>query len=153
MEDWTGLYMKKIINGVKEYQFRSILLMSVVKQPLSVDEIAVLDLITTYSKIFGLGFSNLNGDSQYSFAEYPKRRMLLAEANKNNILLGLVEPCWEKTGYKYKLSENGKTLSEALDTEYACEYKKHMEQCLVDVLAYEGWFQRYLMLIMKGGIE
>lgn len=145
--------MMKLINGMKDFQLRSILLMSIYGQPLSIDEMAVMDFITTYSKLFKLGDKNLHGDSDFSFAEYPKRRRLLTEANNTNYIDGMVELCYDKDCFKYVLTSKGESLAVSLDTEYAHEYKVHLTACIDDIMEKENWFQSYLMCIMKGRIS
>ena len=85
-------------------------------------QIAAIDFISVYASDFGLLDENLHGYSSYRFSEYPARKQIVSHALKGLILDGYVFLRPTPTGYRYSITEFGKTVCEKLTSNYAKEY-------------------------------
>ena len=74
--------MQKLFNSTFEVSLRLMLLLSVTGDvPMTVDRIAAYDVITIYSRDFGLSEEVLHGDNEFGLSEFASRR------NKTQIAL------------------------------------------------------------------
>lgn len=101
-----------------------ILLMLNELSPSTFDEqqIGAIDFISVYAADFGLLDENLHGYSNYRYSEYPARKHMVASALKNLVLDGYVHLHPTSTGYRYSITEAGKTICGKLTSNYAEEY-------------------------------
>lgn len=85
-------------------------------------QIGAIDFISVYAADFGLLDENLHGYSNYRYSEYPARKHMVASALKNLVLDGYVHLNTTSTGYRYSITETGKTVCGKLISNYAKEY-------------------------------
>lgn len=85
-------------------------------------QIGAIDFISVYAADFGLLDENLHGYSNYRYSEYPARKHMVASALKNLVLDGYVHLHPTSTGYRYSITEAGKTICGKLTSNYAGEY-------------------------------
>lgn len=85
-------------------------------------QIGAIDFISVYAADFGLLDENLHGYSNYRYSEYPARKHMVASALKNLVLDGYVHLHPTSTGYRYSITEAGKTVCGKLTSNYAEEY-------------------------------
>lgn len=117
----------KLYNSSFELSLRIIVLLDTYSCPLSLDEIIQIDILSTYSKQYGIGDVNLHGDTSYTLSEVASRRDLINEALKNLVLQGYVEVKTSKKGFLYFISEIGKNIHKQMSSDYAIEYKKNVK--------------------------
>lgn len=86
-------------------------------------QIGAVDFISVYAADFGLLDENLHGYSNYRFSEYPARKRLVSSAIKGLLLDGNVRFQMAPTGYKYSITEAGKSICKKLTSNYADEYR------------------------------
>lgn len=85
-------------------------------------QIGAIDFISVYAADFGLLDENLHGYSNYRFSEYPARKRMVASALKELVLDGYVHLHPTSTGYRYSITEAGKSVCGNLMSNYAEEY-------------------------------
>lgn len=85
-------------------------------------QIGAIDFISVYAADFGLLDENLHGYSNYRFSEYPARKRMVAFALKDLVLDGFAHLHPTSTGYRYSITETGKTVCGNLNSNYAEEY-------------------------------
>lgn len=102
-----------------------ILLLSNEVHGTSLDEqqIGAVDFISVYAADFDLLDENLHGYSNYRFSEYPARKRLVSSAIKELLLDGNIRFQMALTGYKYSITEAGKSICKKLTSNYADEYR------------------------------
>lgn len=116
--------MNKLFNSNFEISLRILLTLSVAKNKgKTVDDIAIADFITIYSKKFGLSDTNLHGDTEFSFSEFGLRRLQAHDVVKSLVLENMLSVSLEKNGFYYSLSKRGFSLCKSLTSDYAKEYK------------------------------
>ena len=113
----------KVFNTSFEISLRLLLLLREFGEPESLDRIFAGDFITTYGKDFGVSSYNLNGDNNYLFSEFVSRREIVKNALKDGALQNYFRLVNGRQGILYGISEEGKSLAEKLQSEYANEYK------------------------------
>ncbi|MFU0832891.1 MAG: PadR family transcriptional regulator [Oscillospiraceae bacterium] len=86
-------------------------------------QIGAVDFISVYAADFGLLDENLHGYSNYRFSEYPARKHLVSSALKGLLLDGNIRFQPVPTGYKYFITDNGKSICKKLTSNYANEYR------------------------------
>ena len=86
-------------------------------------QIVAVDFISVYAADFGLLDENLHGYSNYRFSEYPARKHLVSSALKGLLLDGNIRFQPVPTGYKYFITDNGKSICKKLTSNYANEYR------------------------------
>lgn len=121
--------MNKLFNSEYEIRLRMLLLLYVVRRPLSVDKITSLDFISVYGKDFEIGGNNIHGSSPYRFAEITNRRAMVSEAIKTNVIDGMLNVN-TSDGYSYSLTERGKSYVEAFNCSYVSKYYKNAEKAM-----------------------
>ena len=82
-----------------------------------------VDFISVYAADFGLLDENLHGYSNYRFSEYPARKHLVSSALKGLLLDGDIRFQPVPTGYKYFITDDGKSICKKLTSNYANEYR------------------------------
>ena len=86
-------------------------------------QIGAVDFISVYAADFGLLDENLHGYSNYRFSEYPARKHLVSSALKGLLLDGNIRFQPVPTGYKYFITDDGKSICKKLTSNYANEYR------------------------------
>lgn len=86
-------------------------------------QIGAVDFISVYAADFGLLDENLHGYSNYRFSEYPARKHLVSSALKGLLLDGHIRFQPVQTGYKYFITDDGKSICKKLTSNYANEYR------------------------------
>ena len=86
-------------------------------------QIGAIDFISVYAADFGLLDENLHGYSNYRFSEYPARKHLVSSALKKLLLDGNIRFQATPTGYKYFITDAGKSICKKLTSNYANEYR------------------------------
>ena len=86
-------------------------------------QIGAIDFISVYAADFGLLDENLHGYSNYRFSEYPARKHLVSSALKELLLDGNIRFQATPTGYKYFITDDGKSICKKLTSNYANEYR------------------------------
>lgn len=115
--------MENVFNTPFEISLRILLTLSVEgNRALTVDMIAAADFITVYGRAFGIADENLNGDNAFNFSEFASRRELVQKAIKLLVLDGLATVSKHRDGFRYGISESGKSYCARLDNDYADEY-------------------------------
>ncbi|MGX8679639.1 MAG: ABC-three component system middle component 2 [Sphaerochaetaceae bacterium] len=115
--------MSDLFNSVFETSLRVLLLMPIINEPASFDKIALLDFMTTYSKVFNLTDENLNGNSDFVFSEYTLRRELVKSAIKKLVLEGLLTPSIEEECLMLASSSQGRTAQTKMVDSYSKKYQ------------------------------
>lgn len=90
---------------------------------LDAQQIGAVDFISVYAAAFGLLDENLHGYSNYRFSEYPARKYIVSSALKNLVLDGNVQLNSTLTGYRFSITEAGKSICRQLTSDYAGEYR------------------------------
>lgn len=114
--------MTKIFNSTFEISMRSLLILYVVKEELTLDAITSFDLLTTYGKNYGISKVNLHGDNSFSFSELAIRRKIIQESLNILVLDNLIIPLKTNNGFQYKINLNGINFCQRMSSEYAIEY-------------------------------
>lgn len=125
--------MSNLFNSTFENSLRIVILLDAFEKPINLDMIYVTDFIVSYGKDFGVSTDNLNGDNPYKYSEFASRREIISAALKHLVLEGLVLPQNTNNGIIYCLTSDGKTFSQALNSEYAKEYRKTTQNTLTYV--------------------
>ena len=86
-------------------------------------QIGAVDFISVYAADFGLLDENLHGYSNYRFSEYPARKRLVSSALKELLLDGNIRFQPAPTGYRYFITDAGKSICQKLTSNYADEYR------------------------------
>lgn len=110
------------IGSVFEQAIRYLLLMYTVDEPLSEDRINCLDFITTYAADFGIGSSNLHGNSGYRFGEFTSRALTANKALLELAQRGLIHIKPTSQGCFYAITDNGNDFINSLDSSYVSLY-------------------------------
>ncbi|CUX40037.1 ABC-three component system middle component 2 [Clostridium sp. C105KSO13] len=116
--------MEKVFNSAFETSLRIMLLLSVCGNGITADRIAEYDLLTVYSRYFGLSDQVLNGDNDFGFSEYAARRKNIQGTLKDMVLDGTVKVVRGNDGFRYAITEAGFNASKRMQSEYAMTYKK-----------------------------
>ena len=107
-----------------EISLRILLLLNEVRgAALDEQQIGAGDFIAVYAADFGLLDENLHGYSNYRFSEYPARKHLVSSALKGLLLDGNIRFQPVPTGYKYFITDDGKSICKKLTSNYANEYR------------------------------
>lgn len=117
--------MLKLFNSTFEVSLRLMLLLSVANDaPMSVDRIAAYDVITIYSRDFGLSNEVLHGDNEFGLSEFASRRSKTRVALRELVLNGSVKAIASDKGFLYQITPAGKRVAEEMVTQYATNYKR-----------------------------
>ncbi len=112
-----------VLGSTFEISLRILLMLNELSNStLDEQQIGALDFISVYAADFGLLDENLHGYSNYRFSEYPARNYIVASALKDLVLDGFAYLHPTPTGYKYSITEAGKTVCGNLTNNYAEEY-------------------------------
>lgn len=115
---------KTLFNSSFENSLRIILLLCEFEKAQSLDMIYTADFLISYGADFGFGEFDLNGDNPYKYSEFPSRRVIVQEALKELVLDGLVLPICTDSGILYAATQTGKAYGDALQSDYANEYRE-----------------------------
>ncbi len=117
--------MSKIFNTPFEVSLRIMLLLSVSDgASMTLDRIASYDLMTIYSREFGLSGSVLHGDNEFGLSEFASRRSKTKAALRELVLDGIVKAVATEKGFCYHITPAGKTVADKMTTQYAAEYRR-----------------------------
>lgn len=115
--------MNKLFNSCLENSLRVLLLLYSYKESyFNIDMISALDFIAINGKSLELNDNNLNGDNVFYLSEYTNKRIEIKEVIKKLLFKDLIEIKNTKQGFNYRINENGITLAESLNSNYAFEY-------------------------------
>lgn len=114
----------EVINNEFEVSLRMILLLSVSKRSMSLDRATVCDFASIYSKSFGLGDMNLNGESLYTFSEFAAKRSLVNKALHSLVISGFAIAESTPKGFVFSLSASGVNASCKMIDDYSKEYRR-----------------------------
>lgn len=122
----------KVFNTEFEISMRLLLLLSLFKKrKLTFDNLVTADFISIYSKEFGLSYSNLHGENEFSFSEFSARRALSQKAIKQLVLEDMIKVSYSNDGFLYSITERGRALSSSLTSDYSTEYKLYAQKAIV----------------------
>lgn len=110
------------IGSTFEQAIRYLLLMYTVDESLSEDRINCLDFITTYAADFGIGSSNLHGNSGYRFGEFTSRTFTAKKALLELARRGLIHIEPTNQGCVYRITDNGNDFINDLSSSYVSMY-------------------------------
>lgn len=112
-----------VLGSIFEISLRILLILNEQKDKfLDEQQIGAVDFISVYAADFGLLDENLHGYNNYRFSEYAARKYMVASALKDLVLDGYVRLRPTPTGYRYSITEAGKTVCGKLTSSYAEEY-------------------------------
>ena len=114
--------MTQIFNSELEVNLRILSILAVIQNSVSLDYITTMDLFTTYGKNYGFTLDNLHGDSSYNFSEIASRRTLINRSIKSLVTKGLIRAEKSVNGFYYSINDDGRKISNALDTNYHRKY-------------------------------
>ena len=115
--------MAKAFNSFPEVGNRILLLLSYAEKSMSLDQVTILDLLSTFGKNYGIGESNLHGDNVSSSMEITTRRRNVQTSLANLASMGLVKIVVSREGFKYSIEDTGRRLASIADDEYANGYR------------------------------
>ena len=78
--------MDRVFNTELETSLRITLLLANAESPHDVDEITVMDFVSTYSGAFSRNRKSINGNNRFMFNEYASKRVLVEAAIKRLLL-------------------------------------------------------------------
>lgn len=115
--------MVKVFNTEFEVSLRLLLLLECLTTGITVDRAAAFDFIAVYGKEFSIAESNLHGDNNMAFSEFPLRRQAVREALKAMVLDGWVQVKDGGSGFVYNLSPEAMTASKNISDAYPMVYR------------------------------
>ena len=114
---------ESVLGSTFEVSLRILLMLNELSNStLDEQQIGAIDFISVYAADFGLLDENLHGYSNYRFSEYPARKHMVVSALKDLVLDGYAHLYPTSTGYRYSITETGKTICGKLTNSYAEEY-------------------------------
>lgn len=123
--------MSMVLGTTFEMELRILLLLTVKDgQLLSQERMIYCDFMATYGKYFEVSKENLHGDNDYGFGELARRRKYVNAAIRNLVLRSLIEVKAQEDGFYYCISERGKGIADALESEYAIKYRQATRKVL-----------------------
>ncbi len=114
--------MNNLFNTPFENSLRILILLSFIKNPLTVDKITAWDFIAVNGKSFGLTHIDLHGENSFTICEYTARRVQITVAVKELVLRGLITVEEMYNGFCYKINVLGEKIVEQFQTNYAEDY-------------------------------
>ena len=111
-----------IINSETEFALRALLTLYMCDEARSLDDIVMLDFITSYAADFGIGESNLHGINENKESEYSARRVRTQEAISFLVTYGLVDVEEDTAGFRYRINDEGAALCDHMTTPFAADY-------------------------------
>lgn len=124
------ILMDKVFNTVFEMSLRLLLLLAYSSNGLTIDQAAAFDFIAVYGNIFGISASNLHGDNNLIFSEYPFRRQATRTALKSMVLNGWVTVKDTGSGFLYTLTANATTATKKINNAYSVAYRSSAQAAL-----------------------
>lgn len=119
-----GVVMNKVIfNSTFEVSMRLLLLLNIFSDGLDFDRVLYYDFFTVYSRKYGFGADNLNGDGSYMINELTAQRELITGSIKELVLMGLIDVKNTETGFLFKINTIGSKHCLEMCTEYANQYQ------------------------------
>lgn len=91
---------------------------------MTLDRIAAYDVMTIYSREFGLSDEVLHGDNEFGLSEFASRRNKTQIALKELVLNGSVKAIASEKGFSYRITPAGKAVADNMVTQYAADYKR-----------------------------
>lgn len=91
---------------------------------MTVDRIAAYDVMTIYSRDFGLSDEVLHGNNEFGLSEFASRRNKTQIALRELVLNGAVKALTSEKGFSYQITPAGKGIAENMVTQYATDYKR-----------------------------
>lgn len=116
-------------NSPLETANRLRLALPLLKSPISLDELAAVDLAATYLKAFGLGDSNLHGDSPFVFPEYEARRERVRNGVKLLVREGVLTT--DQSGLRYEFAEMTDSSVPRPHSQFSIQYRRAFEIALL----------------------
>lgn len=117
--------MQELFNSTFEVSLRLMLLLSTTGDiPMTVDRIAAYDVMTIYSRDFGLSDEVLHGDNEFGLSEFASRRNKTQIALRELVLNGSVKAVTSDKGFSYQITPAGKGVADRMVTQYAIDYKR-----------------------------
>lgn len=147
-----------IFNTDFEIGLRVCILLSIsYPDSLGTEDLAALDLISTYGKDYGASNANLHGDNKQSFNELNTRRAVVRKAIQKCGLDGYIRVDNSSKGFRYVLTEDGRGLVESLDSDYYEQYTQEAKKAfeLKNRLPEGTSLMKYVRdaAVPKGGIK
>lgn len=112
----------EVFNSTFENMLRILLLLDVVGEPINVDRVAALDFICIFGKKFEVLDKNLHGDNDFGFAEFAHKREKVVDATKLAVKNDYVSVIQDKQGFRYIISNRGKSIVENVQSPYSRAY-------------------------------
>jgi hypothetical protein len=123
--------MNELFNTVFETELRLLLLLNINSDArITAEKLAAIDFIAIYGASFGFTESNLHGDGDYKFSEFPTRRDLTQKALRELVRRGFVKVENTANGFAYMITETGEAFCAELTDEYANEYREALIQVM-----------------------
>lgn len=132
-------------NSQIETATRLRLALPLIDSPISLDELAAVDLAATYLKSFGLGEFNLHGDSPFVFPEFEARRERVRSGVKLLVREGVLKA--NESGFHMKPSNRTAEPMKEDRNQFSVEYRKAFE------IALQHGPQNLLTMIFENGEE
>lgn len=144
-----------LFNGSVELTLRILLVLSRYRN-LNIDQIAIIDFKSTYSKYFGNLDYNLHGDNEFGLQEYALRRQKISRSIKTGVLRGIITYHeLDSRGFLYSISPEGKLIVQNFSKEdlYFNEYNAALKKIQVPSVNEIRQFQEILSTKMWGGVD
>lgn len=114
---------ESVLGSTFEISLRILLMLNELSaSTLDEQQIRAIDFISVYAADFDLLDENLHGYSNYRFSEYPARKRMVASALKDLVLDRYARLHPTSTGYRYSITEVGRSVCGNLTSNYAEEY-------------------------------
>ncbi|USI64659.1 hypothetical protein LMK05_07370 [Lactococcus petauri] len=117
--------MKPLFNSPFELSLRVSLSLSLSKVAMSLDQLLLLDFLTTYGANFNFTSKNLHGDNPFYASELAARRRQLKVAIRQLVLSSMIVLVQNEKGFTYLIHPEAKTLYQQFTSSYA---KAYLEQ-------------------------
>ena len=116
---------ESVLNSGTESQYRLLLLLSLLPEGVySSSWLSALDFIVIYGSAFDVSGSNLHGDSWMKFTEYATRNLIVDDGLRNLAFRHWALVSAGDEGFRYRISDEGRTAADQLKTRYAVEYRR-----------------------------
>ena len=117
--------MQKLFNSTFEVSLRLLLLLSVAGDiSMTLDRIAVYDVMTIFSRDFGISDEALHGNNEFGLSEFAARRKKTQATLRELVLDGAVKVIASEKGFYYRITSAGKTVADRMSSQYALDYKR-----------------------------
>ena len=141
-----------VFNVYPEVGPRVLILLSCWKKPLRINQVALIDLLSTFGKKYGLRESNLHGNNESSGREIAARRKVIQRSMTILAGQGYVKVVVSQKGFSYLISDSGKSEAAKLKDLYSLEYRSACSSLIQKFGSYDEseMFQEFNKLIMEG---